>query len=145
MPVRHEEVYAVFFWCDRVVDCDLHGFNRHQQKVYFVRDNGTGYSDAQAKRLFDAFQDNSLDAELPKDTISLANARRVISRHNGQIWAEGIEMLIAEVKKREVNTIHANVADISRRMPLETSTMDICLMTTVLHDLIEDNTDQGND
>lgn len=66
-------------------------FNRHDQKVFFVRDNGTGYSDAQAKRLFDAFQDNSLDAELPKDAISLANARRVINRHNGQIWAEGIE------------------------------------------------------
>ena len=70
---------------------ELGMFNRHEQKVFFVRDNGTGYSDAQAKRLFDAFKDNSLDAELPKDTISLANAGRVISRHNGQIWAEGIE------------------------------------------------------
>jgi len=70
---------------------ELGMFNRHEQKVFFVRDNGTGYSDAQAKRLFDAFHDNALDAELPKDTITLANARRVISRHNGQIWAEGIE------------------------------------------------------
>ncbi len=70
---------------------ELGMFNRHEQKVFFVRDNGTGYSDAQAKRLFDAFQDSSLDAELPKDNISLANARRIINRHNGQIWAEGIE------------------------------------------------------
>ena len=70
---------------------ELGMFNRHEQKVFFVRDNGTGYNDAQAKRLFDAFEDNSLDAELPKDTITLANARRIISRHNGQIWAEGIE------------------------------------------------------
>lgn len=70
---------------------ELGMFNRNEQKVFFVRDNGTGYSDAQAKRLFDAFRDNALDAELPKDAITLANARRVISRHNGQIWAEGIE------------------------------------------------------
>ncbi len=70
---------------------DFGMFNRNQQKVFFVRDNGTGYSDAQAKRLFDAFRDNSMDAELPKDPITLANARRVINRHNGQIWAEGIE------------------------------------------------------
>jgi light-regulated signal transduction histidine kinase (bacteriophytochrome) len=70
---------------------ELGMFNRNEQKVFFVRDNGTGYSDAQAKRLFDAFPDNSLDAELPKDTITLANARRIINRHNGQIWAEGIE------------------------------------------------------
>jgi light-regulated signal transduction histidine kinase (bacteriophytochrome) len=70
---------------------DFGMFNRNEQKVFFVRDNGTGYNDAQAKRLFDAFPDNSLDVDLPKDSISLANVRRVISRHNGQIWAEGIE------------------------------------------------------
>ncbi len=70
---------------------DFGMFNRNEQKVFFVRDNGTGYSDAQAKRLFDAFRDSSMDAELPKDPITLANARRVINRHNGQIWAEGVE------------------------------------------------------
>ena len=70
---------------------DFGMFNRNQQKVFFVRDNGTGYTDAQAKRLFDAFQDNPLDKDLPRDSITLANTRRVINRHNGQIWAEGIE------------------------------------------------------
>ena len=80
-----------FIPAERKGRIELGMFNRNEQKVFFVRDNGTGYSDAQAKRLFDAFRDNSLDAELPKDAITLANARRVISRHNGQIWAEGIE------------------------------------------------------
>jgi len=80
-----------FIPAERKGRIELGMFNRNGQKVFFVRDNGTGYSDAQAKRLFDAFRDNSLDVELPKDAIILANARRVISRHNGQIWAEGIE------------------------------------------------------
>ena len=66
-------------------------FNRNTQKVFFVRDNGTGFSDGQAQRLFDAFRNNSQDSELPKDTIRLANARRIIHRHGGQIWAEGIQ------------------------------------------------------
>lgn len=70
---------------------DFGMFNRNGQKVFFVRDNGTGYTDAQAKRLFEAFQDNTLDKELPRDSITLANTKRVITRHNGQIWAEGIE------------------------------------------------------
>lgn len=70
---------------------DFGMFNRNEQKVYFVRDNGIGYSDTQAKRLFDSFQDSSLDTDLPTDSISLANARRIINRHGGQIWAEGIE------------------------------------------------------
>ncbi len=65
-------------------------FNRSTQQVFFIRDNGVGFSDAQATRLFDAFLNSSQDSELPKDTIRLANARRIIYRHGGQIWAEGI-------------------------------------------------------
>ena len=70
---------------------ELGMFHRHTQKVFFVRDNGTGFSEAQAKRLFDIFRDNVQDSELPKDTIRLAKARRTIHRHGGQIWAEGIQ------------------------------------------------------
>lgn len=66
-------------------------FDRSGKKVFFVRDNGTGFSDAQAKRLFDAFRNNSQDSDLPKDTVRLATAKRIIYRHGGQIWAEGIQ------------------------------------------------------
>ena len=59
------------------------------------------------------------------------------------LWADGIEMLIAEVQARKVDHVEAHVADVSRHMPLETDTVDLCLMATVLHDLIEDHTDQG--
>lgn len=70
---------------------ELGMFHRHTQKVFFVRDNGTGFSAPQANRLFDAFRDNLNDADLPKSTIMLASARRIILRHGGQIWAEGIQ------------------------------------------------------
>jgi len=66
-------------------------FTRSNQKVLFVRDNGAGFSDARAKRLFDGFRDSSHDGKLPRDSIRLASARRIIHRHGGQIWAEGIE------------------------------------------------------
>lgn len=66
-------------------------FDRDGQKVLFVRDNGTGYSDAQAQRLFDAFRDGAHDQDLPKDRIRLAIARHIVHRHGGQIWAEGIQ------------------------------------------------------
>jgi len=66
-------------------------FIRSGKKVFFVRDNGTGFSDAQAKRLFDPFRNNSQDSDLPKDTVRLATAKRIIHRHGGQIWAEGIQ------------------------------------------------------
>jgi light-regulated signal transduction histidine kinase (bacteriophytochrome) len=66
-------------------------FDRDGQKVLFVRDNGTGFSDAQSQRLFDAFRDGRQDPDLPKDTIRLAIARHIVHRHGGQIWAEGIQ------------------------------------------------------
>lgn len=66
-------------------------FSRNGKKVFFVRDNGTGFSDAQAKRIFYPFRNNSQDSDLPKDNIRLATAKRIIHRHGGQIWAEGIQ------------------------------------------------------
>jgi light-regulated signal transduction histidine kinase (bacteriophytochrome) len=63
-------------------------FHKNGQAVFFVRNNGTGFSAAQAKRLFDAFRDITQDSDLPHDTIRLASARRIIHRHGGQIWAE---------------------------------------------------------
>ena len=59
------------------------------------------------------------------------------------LWAEGIEVLTAEVQARKVRNIEAHVADVSQRMPLASDTVDLCLMATVLHDLIADHTDQG--
>jgi len=59
------------------------------------------------------------------------------------LWADGIKMLIAEVQARKVSNVEAHVADVSRHMPLESDIVDLCLMATVLHDLIEDHTDQG--
>lgn len=64
---------------------------RKNQSVFFVRDNGIGFTRAQAERLFDPFRDTSLDPDLPKDTILLAKTSRIVHRHGGLIWAEGIK------------------------------------------------------
>lgn len=80
-----------FIPADRKGRVELGMYHRGEQKVLFVRNNGTGFSEAQAKRLFDAFRDSSQDENLPKDTTRLACARRVIHRLGGQIWAEGAE------------------------------------------------------
>ena len=59
------------------------------------------------------------------------------------LWAEGIEMLTTEARARKIDTIEAHVVDVSQQMPLPSDTVDVCLMATVLHDLIADHTDQG--
>jgi len=59
------------------------------------------------------------------------------------LWEDGIDILKNEIQARNIETIYPRVADVSRHIPLEDQTVDLCLMATVLHDLVQDNTDQG--
>ena len=54
------------------------------------------------------------------------------------LWADGVAKLVAAAEKAGVNNVQTHVADVGQPLPIESGRVDLCLLATVLHDLVAD-------
>jgi len=66
------------------------GEKRISRKTYvYIRDNGIGFEQQYATKIFEPFQRLHRDEEYPGTGIGLANVATIVARHEGEILAQG--------------------------------------------------------
>jgi len=77
---------------DRLPKIEIHVEEKDDEYFFVVEDNGMGFNEEQAERIFVIFQRlHANDSKLSGTGMGLAICKRIIENEGGRIWAESIE------------------------------------------------------